>query len=389
MRKSKRNVHRLIGVLLAILFLSSCGVSGDPPPLTAANMADFTGATAFDLSDLSWYLDEQQMVAVEGALRDKLAARGIPPDRAVLQFRNPAKDAVKVPFGNSQDENLADVNISRLAGYIAQQIAAACGADMPAGASAGPPTATEASAATGPPATTTVPLVTATIPPAATTAPPAITTTIPPTIPPATTAAVTSTATGAAVKAAATTRITATTTAAALPAATRMLPVSPTNPPSALVVGKNLSRADIAGSGSAFLELNERNPKKVEVTVGGATLLVARAPYNGESVVTYHIYNQETDVMYKYISTVTRIACENTAFELASTPRGSAPSRDRYDRVLAYKFTFFHTATVKDQATYQGATYTAPPGCKFYAGNLFVYDARDNKVVFADENSFT
>ena len=365
-----RHIQRGILGILALAFLVSCGVSGDSSA-PAADTADFAGAIAFDLSPLAAYLSERQMVAMEGVLRDKLTARGIAPERTLLQFIHPAQDAVKVPFTEEHNEDLVKANTGRLTEYIVGFIAAACGANAP--------TTARQTTAAGQSTTAAATGTTTTASSAAEPTTAATTTTI------ATAGAAAPTAAPSAATAAIASIVISLQTTTTAPLAT-IPPVPSVNPPLMLVLGKNLNRSDIAGN--AFTEFDERNPKKAEVPVGKAILLVARAPFIGEGVVTYHIYSKESTTLYRYVSTVTRMLGENSAFEIAVAARGSVPSRDKDGRILAYVFTFSHTEKIKDHAAFRGPQFIEPPGSKSYAGNLFVYDDNENSIAPAGKDSF-
>jgi len=98
------------------LLLCACATPGP-----STNLSDFV--TAFDLSDLSRYLTEEQLYALDGALSENLSmAHGI--DNYALYYGDPPEGSVKLPFDNAGGLSLANLDIEKLAERIAGQIAA-------------------------------------------------------------------------------------------------------------------------------------------------------------------------------------------------------------------------------------------------------------------------
>lgn len=108
------------------LLLCACGTPAGPAvATTAADLSAFV--TAFDLSDLSQYLTEPQLAAVEAAVRETLTSRGHAPESFTLQFDDPTEDSLKLPFDNAGGLDLARLDTAKLAGYIADQMETALG----------------------------------------------------------------------------------------------------------------------------------------------------------------------------------------------------------------------------------------------------------------------
>jgi len=103
-------------VAALVLLLCACGTPAGP----STNLSDFV--TAFDLSDLSRYLTEEQLEALDGALRENLSmAHGI--DNYALYYDDPPEGSVKFPFDNAGGLSLANLDIEKLAERITGQIA--------------------------------------------------------------------------------------------------------------------------------------------------------------------------------------------------------------------------------------------------------------------------
>jgi len=132
------------------LLLCACGTPGP-----STNLSDFV--TAFDLSDLSRYLTEEQLDALDGALRENLSmACGM--DNYTLYYDDPPEGSVKLPFDNAGGLSLANLDIEKLAERIAGQIAAELEVDVAtttAAAATGSTKGTEGATATTTTQTTT------------------------------------------------------------------------------------------------------------------------------------------------------------------------------------------------------------------------------------------
>ena len=90
----------------------------------AADLSDFTAA--FDLSDLSQFLTEDQLAGVDANLREKLIAQGYDPDSIALQYDAPSNGSVKLPYNNAGGLDLARLDANKLAEHIAGQIVTEC-----------------------------------------------------------------------------------------------------------------------------------------------------------------------------------------------------------------------------------------------------------------------
>jgi len=153
-----KNTLMCCAALVAALSLLLCACTAPDGPDAATTAADLSAfVTAFDLSDLSQFLTEPQFTAVEAAVRENLASRGFAPEDFALQFDDPAEGSVKIPFDNAGGLDLARLDISKLADYIARQMESVLGAPRATtAASAATTTATTAKPAAATQAPTTL-----------------------------------------------------------------------------------------------------------------------------------------------------------------------------------------------------------------------------------------
>jgi len=113
----------VLAATMLLLAFTACGAHTDPGAATTAiDLSSF--AVAFDLTDLSQYLSEPQLAAVESAVRDKLISRGYASENFALFFDKSTEDSIKIPFDNAGGLDLARLDADKLANSIAGQIEA-------------------------------------------------------------------------------------------------------------------------------------------------------------------------------------------------------------------------------------------------------------------------
>jgi len=151
MRKASLRCAALAAAL--VLLLCACGSPAGPgAPAAAADLSAF--AAGFDLTDLSRFLSEPQLAALDAAVRETLAEAGFAPESFSLFYDAPPEGSVKLPFDNAGGLDLARLDTGRLAAYIVGQIAPALdarGAATVPTESANPTSANPSTGGTNPP----------------------------------------------------------------------------------------------------------------------------------------------------------------------------------------------------------------------------------------------